>query len=115
MVDQDELEKKLWHLRDFADGKIDFPHNHEVQWKGKTLIRPCPKEEQFGCFLDKEVMFQLGVSSRTIMQLDMGNIYNHVLGIIMACVYGYIPPTVAVSRIQSYLLKKAELFKELQK
>lgn len=103
---QDILEKKLWYLRDLYEGKAQYDHNHNIIFKGKTMNRNCPPDEHFSCYLEHEILFKLGVDSRKLMQSDLGYIYNHLLGIVMATVYGKMSPSTAIRKIFDYLDKQ---------
>lgn len=77
--------EQLRQLMNSPDGT--YEHNHTVMLHGNVLSIPCPDEEQFGCFIDNQIIFQLG-SSREITQANLGKIYASLLGFIMDVAYG---------------------------
>lgn len=109
MVDQDELEKKLWHLRDmYNNPEVVYEHTHPKGYRFEAA------DGGFSCFIEQEILFKLGYSSRTILQVDMGNVYNHLLGICVATAYGRTNPSTGARQIIDYLKKKSTQFPELE-
>lgn len=98
MVDQDELEKRLWHLRDMCNNsEIVYEHTHPNGYRSDT------DDGGFSCYIEQEILFKLGYSSRTILQVKMGGVYGSLLGIVMSVAYGKISPSRGADRIFEYL------------
>lgn len=109
MVDQDELEKRLWRLRDmYLKPEIIYEHTHP---KGYRFEVP---DNGFSCYIEQEILFKLGYTSRTILQIDLGRVYSHLLGIAMGVAYGKITPQSGSRRMIDYLRLKSKEFKELE-
>lgn len=107
MVDKDDLEQKLWHLRDMCNNPdLTYEHTHPNGYRSET------GDGGFSCYMEQEIFFKLGFPSRTILQVDMGNVYNHLLGIAMAVAYGRISPLRGADNIISYLNKKSKEFND---
>jgi len=105
VMEIDDLEKKLWKLRDMCNNpEIVYEHTHPNGYRSDT------DDGGFSCYIEQEILFKLGYSSRTILQVNMGSVYGNLLGIVMSVAYGKINPQRGADRIVEYLKKnKKEL------